>query len=201
MPNITVLVAVVYHSGYGHTTKHAEAVAIGASSLPCANSLLIPVEEIERHWTTLENCDAIVFGCPTYMGSASAPFKMFMDASSRRAFARGKWRDKVAAGFTNAAAHSGDKLNTLMQLAIFAAQQGMHWVNLGLPPGNNMSSTTEDSLNRHGFYLGAAAQSDADLDADAAARPSDLRTSEHLGQRVAQVTYRLALGRAMENTM
>jgi multimeric flavodoxin WrbA len=198
MSSTKVLVAVVYHSGYGHTAKQAEAVAVGASSLPNANSLLIPVGDIDRHWCTLEDSDAIVFGCPTYMGSASGQFKMFMDASSCQAYAQGKWKDKVAAGFTNAASRSGDKLNTLMQLAIFAAQQGMHWVNLGLPTGHNASTTSEETLNRHGFFLGAAAQSDADLGAEEAAHPSDLRTSEHLGRRVAQVAYQLALGRAAE---
>ena len=38
----------------------------------------------------------------------------------------------------------------------------MHWVNLGLQAGHNKSTTNEDSLNRHGFFIGAAAQSDAD---------------------------------------
>ncbi len=88
------------------------------------------------------------------MGSASAQFKGFMDATSRTVFAKGgKWANKVAAGFTNSASRSGDKLATLQQIAIFAAQHGMHWVNLGLPPGHNNSKSTEDSLNRHGFFL------------------------------------------------
>jgi multimeric flavodoxin WrbA len=140
--------------------------------------------------------DAIIFGCPTYMGSASGQFKMFMDATSRRAFTGAKWKDKLAAGFTNAASRSGDKLNTLQQLSIFAAQHGMHWVNLGLQPGHNSSTSTEDSLNRHGFFIGAAAQSDADLAADEAATAADLNTSAHLGTRVATVARELAFGRA-----
>ncbi|SDC61761.1 Multimeric flavodoxin WrbA [Cupriavidus sp. YR651] len=195
MSSTRVLVAVVYHSGYGHTARQAEAVAIGAASLPNANSLLIRVEDIDRHWDTLEDSDAIIFGCPTYMGSASGEFKLFMDASSRAAFAQRRWQDKVAAGFTNAASRSGDKLGTLVQLAVFAAQQGMHWVNLGLPAGHNASTTSEDSLNRHGFFLGAGAQSDADRDAEAAAHPADLQTSQYLGRRVAEVAYQLAAGR------
>jgi multimeric flavodoxin WrbA len=130
------------------------------------------------------------------MGSASGQFKMFMDATSRSVFAKGgTWKNKVAAGFTNAASRSGDKLNTLVQLSVFAAQHGMHWVNLGLPPGHNASTTTEDALNRHSFFLGAAAQSDADLSADDGATSSDLKTSEHLGARVAHVARELAAGR------
>ncbi len=50
------------------------------------------------------------------------------------------WRNKIAAGFTNSGARSGDKLATLVQIAIFAAQHGMHWDNLDLPAGNNSST-------------------------------------------------------------
>jgi NAD(P)H dehydrogenase (quinone) len=35
-------------------------------------------------WAALDAADAIIFGAPTYMGSASAPFKAFMDATSSR---------------------------------------------------------------------------------------------------------------------
>ncbi|SCU73700.1 Multimeric flavodoxin WrbA [Cupriavidus necator] len=189
-------VAIVYHSGYGHTARQAQAVARGAGNVAGAESLLIPVEDIDQHWDTLEQVDAIIFGAPTYMGSASAQFKGFMDATSRNVFAKGgKWANKVAAGFTNAASRSGDKLATLQQIAIFAAQHGMHWVNLGLPPGHNNSKSTEDSLNRHGFFLGAAAQSDADVSAEVAPPLADLRTAEHLGARVAEVAQQLVAGR------
>lgn len=193
--SLVVRIAVVYHSGNGHTAKHAKAVAIGAAA-GGAVTLLVNVEDIDHHWDMLESMDAIIFGCPTYMGSVSGPFKTFMDATSRRVFLKQKWKNKIAAGFTNAASRSGDKLNTLQQLAIFAAQHGMHWVNLGLMPGHNHSTSTEDSLNRHGFFLGAAAQSDADLSAEDAATPADLSTSEHLGTRVALVARELAFGRA-----
>ena len=118
-----------------------------------------------------------------------------MDATSRNVYVLGAWRDKVAAGFTNSASRSGDKLATLQQLAVFAAQHGMHWVNLGLPPGHNNSTSTEDALNRHGFFLGAGAQSNADEGADTAPPESDLRTARHLGERVAIVAKQLRLGR------
>jgi multimeric flavodoxin WrbA len=189
-------VAVIYHSGYGHTARQAQAVARGAASVDGVESLLISVDDIDQHWDTLESVDGIIFGAPTYMGSASAQFKGFMDATSRNVFGKGgKWANKVAAGFTNAASRSGDKLATLQQIAIFAAQHGMHWVNLGLPPGHNNSKSTEDSLNRHGFFLGAAAQSNADEGSDVVPPLADLRTAEHLGARVAEVARQLAAGR------
>lgn len=193
--HIKVRLAVVYHSGYGHTERFARAVAQGAEQAG-ADVLLVSVEQADLHWQDLERVDAIIFGCPTYMGSASAAFKQFMDDSSHHAFLAQKWQNKVAAGFTNAASRSGDKLQTLQQLAIFAAQHGMHWVNLGLQSGHNRSSSTEDSLNRHGFFIGAAAQSDADQPADITATPADLATCAHLGARVTLVASQLAHGRA-----
>jgi len=191
-----IRLAVVYHSGYGHTAKQAQAVARGADAAGNVEVTLVPVDDVDQHWDLLAQADAIIFGAPTYMGSASAQFKVFMDATSRTVFAKGGlWRDKVAAGFTNSAARSGDKLHTLQQIAVFAAQHGMHWVNLGLPPGHNNSKSTEDVVNRHGFFLGAAAQSNADEGADVAPPPADLLTAEHLGQRVATVARQLVAGR------
>lgn len=144
-------VVVVYHSGFGHTAKQAEAVRQGAAAVPGVSVTLAPVEQIDAHWQDLDAADTIIFGAPTYMGSASAAFKGFMDASSK-VWSTHKWKDKIAAGFTNSASHSGDKLNTLVQLSVFAAQHGMHWVNLGLMPGNNSSQGGPEDLNRIGSY-------------------------------------------------
>jgi NAD(P)H dehydrogenase (quinone) len=191
----TVRIAIVFHSGYGHTERFAQAISQGAKDSG-GQVLLISVEDIDHYWDEVETMDAIIFGAPTYMGSASAPFKQFMDASSHRAFVHQKWKDKVAAGFTNAASRAGDKLHTLQQLAVFAAQHGMHWVNLGLQAGHNKSTTNEDTLNRHGFFIGAAAQSDADQPAETSATAADLATCVHLGARVTMVARELAYGRA-----
>ena len=73
--------------------------------------------EQEPDWEALDAADAIVFGCPTYMGSASARMKAFMEESLRPQFLERRWQDKLAAGFTNSAGMSGDKLCTLQQLA------------------------------------------------------------------------------------
>ena len=190
-----VTIAIVFHSGYGQTARQAQAVSAGVTQTPGARALLLSVEQAQDEWAALESADAIVFGAPTYMGSASAAFKSFMDATST-AFFKSAWKDKLAAGFTNSASRSGDKLATLMQFAIFAAQHGMHWISLGLPPGNNSTSGSEQDANRLGFFLGAAAQSNADEGADAAPPQADLDTARHLGQRVAQAAIQFARGRA-----
>ncbi len=191
MPANSTRIAVVYHSGYGHTKVLAEAVARGAGSVPGADVALIPVAEAEARAAEIDAADAIIFGEPTYMGSVSAPFKAFMDSSSK-AWMGQAWKDKVAAGFTNSASQSGDKLNSLMQLAIFAMQHGMVWVGLDLLPGNNSSKGSTSDLNRLGSFIGAMAQSNSDAPPEEAPIESDRKTAEHLGRRVALVTSRLA---------
>lgn len=182
-------IAVVYHSGYGHTAAQAQAVARGAKKVAGAEVLLLTSEEALK-WELLADADAIIFGSPTYMGSASAQFKAFMDASSKVWFTQ-DWKDKVAAGFTTSGSQSGDKLSTLTQLAVFAAQHSMIWVGLGLMPGNNSSKGSVNDINRLGSFLGAMAQANTDQGADVAPIESDLLTAEHLGERVATITKQL----------
>lgn len=184
-------VSIVYHSGYGHTAEQAKAVARGAQKVAGVTVNLLTVDEAQQQWEVLKASDAIIFGSPTYMGSASAQFKAFMDASSKAWFTR-DWQDKIAAGFTTSASQSGDKLSTLSQLSVFAAQHGMIWVSLGLMPGNNHSNGSVNDLNRLGSFLGAMAQANSDQGPDLAPIQSDLLTAEHLGERVATTTKRFS---------
>ncbi|MFG2274752.1 flavodoxin family protein [Streptomyces chartreusis] len=190
----TPLVSIAYHSGFGHTAVIAEAVRAGAVEAG-AEVHLIKVDEItEEQWATLDASDAIVFGSPTYMGTASGAFHVFAEATSKR-WAERAWTDKLAAGFTNSASKSGDKLHTLQFFQILAAQLGMHWVNLGLLPGWNSSAGSEHDINRLGFFAGAAAQTNADQGPDAVHK-ADVATAEHLGRRVTETAKTFALGRA-----
>ncbi len=182
-------VAIIFHSGYGHTKAQAEAVARGAGSVTGVTVSLVPVEEYPARAAELDAADAIIFGAPTYMGSASAQFKTFMDASSKTWYVEG-WKDKLAAGFTCSASQNGDKLSTLQQLFIFAMQHSMIWVGLGLMPGNNSSKGSTDDLNRLGTCSGAMAQANADQGPEAML-DSDLKTAEFLGRRVAEQAVRL----------
>ncbi|MCY1296635.1 Flavodoxin FldP [compost metagenome] len=157
------------------------------------------VDEAPDRWNDLLSAEAIIFGTPTYVGGPSAAFKSFQEASSNAVMAKGYlWKDKIAAGFTNSGTASGDKLATLMQLALFAAQHGMHWINLDLPPANHSTTGSSDDLNRLGFWLGAGAQSNVDQGADLAPPQSDLATATHLGQRVAEATLQFVRGRALK---
>lgn len=188
-------IAIAYHSGYGHTRRQAEAVHAGAAAQPGVEATLYPIDTLsEAQWLELDAADAIIFGAPTYMGSVSAKFKGFMDESSKRWFS-GAWKNKVAGGFTTSASQSGDKLNTLIQLMVFANQHAMIWVGLDLMPGNNSSKGSVDDLNRLGSFSGAMAQANADQGADAML-DSDLKTAARLGARVAETAVELSRGRA-----
>jgi multimeric flavodoxin WrbA len=184
-----VSVAVVFHSGFGHTRVQAEAVHRGAAAVEGVTALLVPVEEVERRWEDLDRADAIVLGTPTYMAGPSAAFKSFLDATSAR-WQEQRWRNKLAAGFTNSAGLNGDKLATLQALSLFAMQHGMVWVGLGLLPGNHTSAGSPEDLNRLAGFLGAMAQSNADEPPALVPPASDRRTAEHLGTRVAQAARR-----------
>jgi multimeric flavodoxin WrbA len=190
-------IAIVYHSGYGHTAVQAEAVRRGASEVAGAEVALIPVEEREKNWEVIDAADAVIFGSPTYFGSASAQFKAFLDETSGR-WLEGRWTNKLAAGFTNSAGLSGDKLATLQQINHFAMQHGMVWVGLGLPPGNHTSTSSPEDLNRLGGFLGAMSQADADVPPEVAPSGSDLRTAEYLGRRVAEAAERWLSGQGVD---
>ncbi|WP_350019282.1 flavodoxin family protein [Rhizobium sp. ZPR4] len=183
-------VAIVYDSGYGHTAKQAVAVAEGVGRVAGAEAQLIAVANDEISWEVLEASDAIIFGSPTYNGTLSSRLKKFMEDSTRPAWFPQKWRNKVAAGFTNSGAMHGDKLNSLVTMALFAAQHGMIWVGLDIFPGKSA-----DEQNRVGGWLGAMAQSN-DESPELSPIPSDLNTAAYLGQRVAEITKQLHSGRA-----
>ena len=176
-------IAVVFHSGYGHTKRMAESVAAGAG----AELIAIDAEGnlTEAQWTTLAAADAIIFGSPTYMGSVSWQFKKFADASSKPWFSQA-WKNKIAAGFTNSATMNGDKLSTLHYLFTLSQQHSMIWVGTGMMPSNSKAATRND-INYVGSFSGAMAQSPSDSSPDEML-PGDLETAKQFGVRVAEVT-------------
>lgn len=183
-------IAIVYDSGHGHTAKQAQAVAEGVGRVPGATARLIAVTD-GVPWEFLETCDAIIFGSPTYNGSLSARLKQFMEDSSTIAYVPKKWRNKIAAGFANSGAVNGDKLNTLMGMALFAAQHAMIWVGV-----DQFGGRSNEDDNRLGGWLGAMAQSNYQESPELTPSGSDLRTAAHLGQRVAEITGQFGAGRS-----
>ena len=178
-------IAIVFHSGYGHTQRLAQSVADGAQ----AELIAIDAEGNlpEGAWETLAAADAIIFGTPTYMGGPSWQFKKFADASSKPWFGRA-WQDKVFGGFTNSASLNGDKQGTLQYLVTLASQHGGVWVSLGLLPSNAKAADRNDP-NNLGGSVGALAQSPSDASV-AEMLPGDLETGRQYGARVAAIAAR-----------
>ncbi len=179
-------ISVVFHSGYGHTLRMAQAVAEGSG----ADLLAIDADGLlsESGWDTLAAADAIIMGSPTYMGSVSWQFKRFSDASSKQWFCEA-WKDKVFAGFTNSAAINGDKLSTLHYLFTLAMQHSGIWVGTGMKASNSKGAQRND-INYLGSYSGSIAQSPSDASAAEMAQ-GDLDTARLFGQRVAAITQKM----------
>ena len=174
-------IVIVYHSGYGHTRKIAEAVAAGSSGI----LLAIDAEGNlpEGGWDRLQAARAIVFGSPTYMGGPSWQFKKFADATAKPWFGQA-WRNKLAAGFTNSASLNGDKFSTLQYFWTLSQQHGMLWAGMGMLPANAKASTRNSLNNVAGFSgLMTATPSDASTDEMV---PGDIATAKAFGQRVAE---------------
>ncbi len=180
-------IIIVYHSGYGHTKKVAEAVAQGSGG----TLLAIDAEGNlpEGGWEQLAAAKAIVFGSPTYMGTVSWQFKKFADASSKPWFTQ-QWKNKLAAGFTNSASLNGDKLSTLHYLITLSQQHSMLWVGTGMMPANSKAATRAD-LNNLGSFSGLVTTTPSDASTDEMV-PGDLATARKFGERVAEALKLLA---------
>ena len=193
-------IAIIYHSTYGHTKLQAEAVLRGAQSMPNITAKLYTAEEATNSLDELDSADAIILGCPTYMGSMSAGMKVFIEATSKKWFTLA-WKNKIAGAFTNSSSFSGDKLNTLVGLVINAMQHGMIFVGLGMMPSDNkpeeMSQNAgpgQSAHNRVGSFIGPMAAS-FQVNPPEAPCQGDIETAEIYGRRVAEITLQFVRGK------
>jgi NAD(P)H dehydrogenase (quinone) len=179
-------IVIVFHSGYGHTAKIADAIA----STSGAQLLAIDAEGNlpDGGWDALNAAKLIVMGSPTYMGSVSWQFKKFADASSKAWFTQA-WKDKLFAGFTNSASMNGDKHSTLHYLMTLAMQHSGLWVGTGMMPSNSKAATRDD-INYVASSAGlmTATPSDASTDEMVA---GDIATAKKFGERLAATVARV----------
>jgi NAD(P)H dehydrogenase (quinone) len=180
-------IVIVYHSGYGHTQKIAEAVAEGS------NGTLLNIDAEGNlpagAWEKLAAADAIIFGSPTYMGNVSWQFKKFADESSKVWFTQG-WKDKLGAAFTNSASVAGDKQTTLYTLFTLGQQHGMLWAGTGMMP-SNAKAATRDDVNYLSSFAGLATATPSDASTDEMVA-GDIRTAVLFGKRIRATAERLA---------
>jgi len=201
------IISIVYHSNSGHTKVLAEKIHEGARNVHGNEVYLLEIkgeDVLNGKWKNetiiekLDASDAIILGCPTYMGSVSAVFKAFLEWTFYP-WLDHRWKDKVAAGFTNSASQSGDKLNTLIDLHVFASQMGMIWVPIGDLPTNNHSEGSTRTVNRLGSFMGVMGQSNVDQSFEGAPSEGDRITAFRFGAHVAKATQRW-IGQAMHQT-
>ncbi|MDA0821221.1 MAG: flavodoxin family protein [Proteobacteria bacterium] len=189
-------IAIVYFSSFkGNTESLAHAVKRGAESVPDTEVALIHTKDVDKHWQTLHDADAIIFGTPTYIGSVAAKFKEFIERLAGEVWLKRLWMNKISGGFTVSAGRSGDKLACLQQLVTFASQMGMIWVPMRITGGNYSSQGSEQDLNRMAGYLGVMAQANIDEPAELAPPASDIATAELHGNHIANVARQFRHGR------
>jgi NAD(P)H dehydrogenase (quinone) len=175
--------------------KQAEAVRAGAESVTNAVVSAYRINETgdlpSGALEELNLADAIVYGSPTYMGGPAWQFKKFADSSAKAFFAR-KWKDKLAAGFTNSASINGDKYSTIQYFWTLSQQHGQLWIGTGLLPANMKANVPAD-VNWTAGFAGALAISPSDASPEEAPQSGDLETAKLLGRRVAEFAMRFLL--------
>lgn len=182
-------IVIVYHTVTGTTAQLAEAIAAGCSSGMAVDVQLLRIEGEDilrgRYKNSavrdaIDQADAVIFGSPTFMGTVSAQFKAFADATSDQYWSKQLWADKLAAGFTVGTSYCGDTLHCLHYLQILAAQHGMLWAGLDLAGAGDVKAP-----NRLGAQAGVIVRA-----VDGAIADCDLQTGFYLGQRVARLLGR-----------
>lgn len=104
------MIWVAYYSGAGHTAMLSRAIAEGAGDDAWIRDVIaMDVTAMDRApWDALDAAQAIVFGAPTYMGSTAARFDQFLEQAAASRWDTGRWRDKIAGGFTIASHGAGE---------------------------------------------------------------------------------------------
>lgn len=181
-------VSIIYYSSTGSTATLAKEVQKGADSVSAIETQLIAInvkDIVEGRYKNqevlqqLNESDAIVFGTPTFFGNMAAQFKAFLDATIG-IWVKQEWKNKIAAGFTVSGTPSGDKLNTLQALNVFAMQHGMIWIGTGELP------VQPNGINRLASWLGAMAEANPQHELN----KDDLINAEAYGKRIAETTLK-----------
>lgn len=181
------IITIVYHSNHGHT----ETVALTLEEFLESDFIqvnVIHVKDIGEDWERFHASDVIIFGSPTYFGNVSADFKKFMERTGGFWYKQ-LWKDKLAAAFTVSSSTSGDKLNTLQSLSVFAAQHSMLWISQGILP-RYLNDQQTDGQNRLASYLGMMIQSDNSQQAVQPFHSGDLLTIELFAERIKNIVLK-----------
>lgn len=182
-------IAVVYHSGHGHTEHIAKCVVSGARGVTDIQVDLLKAEALDGNAEQLLGYEGILWGSPTYLGGVSGVFKHFMDSTG------GMWRKqslkgKLAAGFTVSSLPAGDKQSTLLSMFVFSMQHGMIWVGNPILPEQHQGVPYAEATNRLGSWSGLMAQAGHSAAADAF-DAGDIKTAKLFGETFAITLQRI----------
>lgn len=76
----SIKVAIVYHSETGNTQKMAELVKKGCDNVEGVESKTMSIDDMDLVY--IAGSEAVIFGCPTYEGTASWQMKKALDTIS-----------------------------------------------------------------------------------------------------------------------
>jgi NAD(P)H dehydrogenase (quinone) len=183
-------VAVIFHSGHGHTEYIARHVFEGARNVAGIEVSLLKAEDLTSTPEKLLGFDGFIWGSPTYLGGVSGVFKSFMDSTG------GLWRKqqlkgKLASGFTVSSLPSGDKQTTLLSMVVFSMQHGMMWVGNPILPEQHSGVPHDEAANRLGSWTGMMAQAGHSA-AASSFPPGDIKTAKLFGQNLSETLIRIA---------
>jgi len=181
--------AIIYHSGHGHTEHIARHVLEGTRQVDGVAAHLVKAEDMATRPNDLVDFDGILLGSPTYLGGVSGPFKSFMDATGRL-WAQQALKGKLAAGFTVSSLPAGDKQSTLLSMFVFAMQHGMLWVGNPILPEQHRGVPYDEAANRLGSWSGLMAQAGHSAPADSFV-PGDVKTAHLFGRHFANTLVRV----------
>jgi len=123
-------------------------------------------------------------------------FKLFVEKLAGEVWLKRMWKNKIASGFTVFAGRSGNKLNCLNQMFIFASQMAIIWVPQPILGGHYSSEESEQDLNRIGGYIGVMAQANIDEPAEISPPESDRGAARLHGKHIASITSQFVCGHA-----
>lgn len=191
--------AIIYHSGHGHTEYIARHIHLGAARVAGVDSRLLKIQDLADQPEALLAFDGFIWGSPTYLGGVSGAFKSFMDSTGRL------WRNqslahRLAAGFTVSSLPAGDKQSTLMSMFVFSMQHGMLWMGNPVLPEQHLGVPDAEAANRLGSWSGLMAQAGHGAPADAFV-PGDLKGARRFGEAVARRLENLVTGEPKPSAM
>lgn len=183
-------IAVVYHSGHGHTEHIAKCVVNGARNPSDMEVALLKAEELTCTPEKLIEFDGIIWGSPTYLGGVSGVFKSFMDATGG-IWRKQQFKGKLAAGFTVSSLPAGDKQTTLLSMFVFSMQHGMLWGGNPILPEQHQGVPYAEAANRLGSWSGLMAQAGHSAAADNF-DSGDIKTAKMFGENFSMMLRRIS---------